>query len=399
VNKVVIRRERLIVDRIFFMMIGLFVVLLGASLFARDLSIALRELARYVVEGIFLYFLVINVIRDWPTLRRVVWALLITGGVLGSLSVYQEITQDYSNEMGGLSQRILRDADGNLVSEVDDRRAYGPIGEANRYAQILLVLLPLGLFRFWHERSGKMRLFAGAMIAMIFAGIVLTYSRGAFVAIVAMTLMILLLRLVNFTRVAAFAAVAALAVVVLAPAYVQRIASIGKTGEVAAGDSEADADTSARRRLTSMLAGLNAFMDHPVLGVGPGQYVPYYSVSYQLEPNILDPHIPIRRLREDSRTHNLYLEIAAETGVIGLVMFMAIVISVLYPLYRRSRYFQETHPDFSTTAIGLWLGIAGYLIAGIFLHLAYQRYYWFLLAIAGAALQVFRNEDGRCAES
>ena len=211
-TKVILRRERLIIDKTLVLMIGFFAVLAAASLFAKDASIALKELARYAVEGLLLYFLVVNVVREWPALRRIVWALLITGGVLGSLSLYQEITHDYTNELGGLSQRILRDTEGNPIPDVDTDRASGPVGEANRYAQILVVLLPLGLFRFWHERSLKMRLLAAAMIAMILAGVVLTYSRGAFVAIAMIVLMIMLLRLVSVWRVAALAAAGALAV-------------------------------------------------------------------------------------------------------------------------------------------------------------------------------------------
>lgn len=388
-NKVILRRERLIVDKTFVLMIGLLAVLLGASVFAKDARLALTEIARFVAEGLVIYFLIVNVVRDWPTLRRVIWALLITGGVLGALTLYQEITHNYTNELWGLSQRILRDADGNLVSRVDENRAYGPIGEANRYGQILLVLLPLAWFRFWHERSRTMQLIAAITAALIFCGVLLTYSRGAFVAILAMVSLVMALRMVNWKRAVTFAGVSALAVGLLAPGYVQRIGSIARTGD----NSAVDADISARRRVTAMVAGLHAFMDHPVMGVGPGQYVPYYSVAYQLDPDVLDPRIPARRLREDTRTHDLYIELAAETGAIGLGMFLAIVFSVQYPLYRRFRSLQGVHLDFSATAIALWLGIIGYLVAGIFLHLAYQRYFWFLMAVAGAALQVLRSED------
>ncbi|MEK7727844.1 MAG: hypothetical protein AAB354_05480, partial [candidate division KSB1 bacterium] len=37
------------------------------------------------------------------------------------------------------------------------------------------------------------------------------------------------------------------------------------------------------------------------------------------------------------------------------------------------------------------LSLVCYLGTALFLHLSYQRYYWFLLALAGAALQILNK--------
>ena len=41
------------------------------------------------------------------------------------------------------------------------------------------------------------------------------------------------------------------------------------------------------------------------------------------------------------------------------------------------------------------MSIVVYLGCGLFLHLAYERYFWFLLGTAGAALQLMRQEARR----
>jgi hypothetical protein len=41
------------------------------------------------------------------------------------------------------------------------------------------------------------------------------------------------------------------------------------------------------------------------------------------------------------------------------------------------------------------LGIFGYFGTAMFLHLSYQRYYWFLMALAGAALLIFEKEAAK----
>jgi hypothetical protein len=51
--------------------------------------------------------------------------------------------------------------------------------------------------------------------------------------------------------------------------------------------------------------------------------------------------------------------------------------------------------ELADTAMALLLGIVGFLVAGMFLTLAYQRYFWFLLALAGATLQIIRRTEVR----
>ena len=48
-----------------------------------------RKLIDFFVEGLLLYFLLTNVIRTPLMLKRVVWVLLISGALIGGLSLYQ----------------------------------------------------------------------------------------------------------------------------------------------------------------------------------------------------------------------------------------------------------------------------------------------------------------------
>ena len=102
----------------------------------------------FVVEGIGLYFLIINTIRSVDTLRWVVWVLLAVGTFLGVLSFYQDATKTYDNNYGGFAQMsdALIDSGSGVTGADLQPRLAGPIGEKNRYAQIMLMLVPLGLF-------------------------------------------------------------------------------------------------------------------------------------------------------------------------------------------------------------------------------------------------------------
>jgi O-antigen ligase len=135
-----------------------------------------------------------------------------------------------------------------------------------------------------------------------------------------------------------------------------------------------------------MLAALAAYVDHPLIGVGPGQYVTFHSEHYQSLPEI-----SIRDLAEPRRAHNLYLEFAAETGTIGLIVFMAIPLLLLRDLELLRRAAWRYSPKRARLAAGFSLAILSYLGTGVFLHLAYERYYWLMIGMTAAAVGILRE--------
>ena len=73
----------------------------------------------------------------------------------------------------------------------------------------------------------------------------------------------------------------------------------------------------------------------------------------------------------------------AEVGVVGTALFLAVLIAVAAPLLRIWR--RSSNRTDVTIAVGLLLGLGGYLLAGLFLDLAYARYFWLLIGLAVAA--------------
>jgi O-antigen ligase len=175
---------------------------------------------------------------------------------------------------------------------------------------------------------------------------------------------------------------------VVVPGYVARIVSIAGVADLmGTGPATVEADGPTRGRTTEMLAALAAYVDHPLIGVGPGQYVVFHSQYYQSLPEI-----SIRDLTEPRRAHNLYLEFAAETGTIGIVVFMLIPLLLLRDLELLRRHASMVSPRRAWIAAGMSLMILSYLGTGVFLHLAYERYYWFMIGLAAAAVGILREE-------
>lgn len=389
-NYLMVRHERLIFNSGFFLAIIYGLALVAASLLARDMNIAINELGNFATEGLILYFLLINVIRELRILKRIIWTLLLVGSILGGLSLFQEATKTYDNNYGGLAQK----SDDIDMEEVDfsayggSRRAGGPIGKENRYAQMMVVIFPLALCMAYIEPTRKMKLLALAAAGLTLGGIVLTFSRGAFVTLAGMLLITVFLKYVRPMQ--ALGGLALLVIVIIAalPEYVERVSSVANLSSLARQDAEGsrEADGSLRGRFAENLAAVRVFMEFPILGVGPGHYAKFYSAKYGNE-------VGTKRLISNRRAHSLYLEMLADTGLVGMTAFMTVAFVVTRQLWQARRRFASARPELAHLATAFILGIFNYFGTALFLHLSYQRYYWFLMALAGAALLIFEKES------
>jgi putative inorganic carbon (HCO3(-)) transporter len=378
-NQVIVRRQPLVITPALPLMVGYLVVLvLSASLAARGRPATVGPIVTFLTEGLLLYVLIANVVRTPAQLRAVLWAVIGAGALMGALSLWQELTHAYHHTLGGLAQV---DATGfNTGSDLTGKeihpRLAGPIGEKNRYAEVLLVLVPLAVSRAQVERRRGLRLLAAGCAVLIACGVLLTFSRGAAVAAAVLLVAMAALRMISARQLLAVTAGLVALVLIVAPDYVRRIQSLDTANSALSDTSSADG--AIKGRATENLAALHVFRDHPALGVGPGQFFHSYSATYA---NALD----LRFLKQNRRAHNLYLEIAADTGVAGLALFLAIVGVTMVQLRRLGAVWRDRRPELAALANSLLAALVAYLAMGAFLQLAYQRYFWFLLALASSA--------------
>jgi O-antigen ligase len=388
-----VRGQRFRTDGTLWLMVGFLVVLMLSSMGAVEKGIAMQRVLAFVLEGLVLYWLVINVIRSERVLRRVIWILVAAGALLSALSLYQDVTGSYTQEFGGLAYRNYVETVGGEEPTGRSKwdRAQGPVDEPNRFAQILIVLVPLALLCYRSGRSRFVRLCAAGAGLLILAGIGITLSRGAFVGLVLMGFAMVKARWLRPAHLVAGLAACIVSMSVLSPDYLPRILSIVNVKHLAA-DNESDrkqADGAIRGRMTSMLTAAHVFRSKPVLGVGPGQFRFHYMDTYEA-----NPETAFRVVSGPRRAHNLYLELGAESGILGLAVFMAIMIGLMRALWRmRGRWLKQSE-SLADLTTAFWLSFLAYMVTGVFLHLSYQSYYWFLVAMASATLHVLYTRPG-----
>ena len=206
-----------------------------------------------------------------------------------------------------------------------------------------------------------------------------TGSRGGLVAFAA-TCAFILIRAPGRVRIGALAAAAAmflLILVVLPQSLLHRYATLF-TNET--DDVEAVQSTATRTHL--LKSSIQFTMQHPILGVGPGEFSDYEAAVAKSEG----------KKGAWAVTHNAYTQVSSECGIPALLFFLAgIVMSfrTFGRVYRAAR----SRPELRSMAMACFccqLSLVGFCTAIVFLSLAYTMY---LPAMSGLAMVFSRSLD------
>jgi len=210
------------------------------------------------------------------------------------------------------------------------RHFIGPFYWKNPMAGYLILFLPLAIISAIKYRKIP-AILSAVLAATMFGGLILTRSRGGWLAFaIAIFAILLPALLVRKTRSAKWLMIAGIIVVGLilglgfAPSSALK-ESAQSFSSVASPEIEGQ---SAVERIAMLEAGLRIIGDYPIVGIGPGSWA-FVRAAYLTTLDNL-PKYP----------HNIYLRIAAELGIPGLILFMialvASFVSLVISAYKKS---------------------------------------------------------------
>lgn len=146
-------------------------------------------------------------------------------------------------------------------------------------------------------------------------------------------------------------------------------------------------DRTLLRRMSYNLIGLEQVARHPVAGIGPGAYPTVYaSHEYRWYPG---------REQDRRQLHNSYMEVAAETGLVGLALFVAVLLAGFRAALRTARSSDGAaparglrdatggDPQRAALARGLCYGFGAFLVASLFMPNEDTKYMWLLAILSG----------------
>jgi putative inorganic carbon (HCO3(-)) transporter len=336
------------------------------------------------VKATFICILAASLIVSWQALRRALLALIGTAAAMSAVSLVQVTTGKLENFLGGM----VAVQSGNIYGQVTMPRASGPpVSDPNFYARILLVGIPMAVGLAIHERRPRRKIVYWALAALITGGTLVTYSRGAMFALVAMCgLMVLALR-VRPRHMAALALAGIVAIALLPRAMSERFLTVEAL--VSSEDQPVRVDSSVAKRKLLYGVAIRMFDEHLLGGVGAGNFGEHYdTLANQVGMAERDWGEPGSR----QFPHGLYFEIASETGLLGLLTFLgAAFAAFLYLWGARRRLLERGETGRAAIASGIGVALAGYLMASVFLHESHVRYFGLYVGLAVAVARLAQN--------
>jgi O-antigen ligase len=243
-----------------------------------------------------------------------------------------------------------------------------PNVQAAGYVATMFVIM--GLIPMYRSRA--VRIWLVGAFALVTVGFLATQSRGGLLALVAATLVALVVAPRYRRRILGLGAIVCVAVGVLLstqPGALSRITNFG-------GGSSGRGDL--------WRVALDVFHDHTLAGVGAGNFESV-EAHFVLRPGAISriqyltdvPHL----------VHNTYLQLLAETGLIGLIGYLVVVAGCLRAAWLAVRRFEALgRPELADLARAVLMGTIAMLVALFFISDGDDVRLWVLLALGPALL-------------
>jgi O-antigen ligase len=221
------------------------------------------------------------------------------------------------------------------------------------------------------------KLIAGWAAAVSALTVVFTFSRGATVALVLSLILFFWIYRLKPMQMVVIILLGIVLLLFAPPTYFERVVTLKDILPTQNGQIDVHSDRAIQGRASENLTAWVMVMQHPVLGVGLNNF----SSLYQEYTKTLG----LAPSATNRSPHNLYLEVAAETGIVGLVIFLLMVFFAFRSiLYARTKFRELGMEDYAHMATGFAIAFGGYMLSAVFVHAAYPRYFYLLLGIAYA---------------
>lgn len=325
------------------------------------------------------YFLVVYVLlcslRSWA---EVLAAATVGLAVLAAVGVGHAVLLGGAGDVFGLS-RVDMVVDGASVTP----RQSGTVEDVNFWGRLLLLYLPSAFsFAAIAGRVGSYaRLSAWALVAAsLTAGIYLTQSRGAFLALPVAALVWVLLARWRIRKALLWLPLILVVLLRVSGAW-DRLAGLT---QFVSGGLQGSGDLSLTNRLRLMQNAARMFLDSPLTGQGIGTY-PERVGLFDRYTNTAAP------LEVAGAAHNFFLEQAADGGLMLLTAWLLVAAAVTVASWRALHRLGNTQVSSRYVVIGAASGLVAWLAASLFLHLSNFRALLVVIAVVAAVDQEARR--------
>lgn len=316
-----------------------------------------RNIALLMIAFVLSYFVVINTIENEKQFKFILYIFSIAAVITAFYGLYQYMFGDLYSQ-AWLDKEMFEDI---------KMRVYSTFENPNVYGEYLILAIPIIAGLLWTEKGMFKKLFWLGSLEVTMLALALTFSRGCWLGII---LAIGLLAIMIDRRFILLGIVVLLFLpFVLPESIINRFLSIGNMG-----------DSSTSYRVYIWMGTLAMLADYWFSGIGLGitsfnTIYPIYSYN-----NISAPH-----------SHNLYLQLVVEFGIVGLIVFLG----MLYNFYKETIISICKKKNILTSS--LIAGVSGFMLQSMFDHTWYNYrvvlIFWIIIAFGLVSAKVSKSDE------
>ncbi|GAB4277431.1 MAG: O-antigen ligase family protein [Candidatus Promineifilaceae bacterium] len=324
----------------------------------------LRKFAELLLSLGFV-LVVVDYCRDWTRLRRLVGIVLLAGAAASALGIVLWLLPDDTANTILNYLTVIGYPGGWVIRYIEENpelaeRAISTSVDPNVLGGLLLMIGAMAGPQLVSKKPIFPRWLITAVTLLLFLGVVLTFSRGAMVGLIAGLGFVAAMR---YRRLIPYMVVGGLLFLLLpvAQEYILRFAE-GIQGQ----------DLATQMRFGEYTDALRLIQRYPVFGVG-----------FAGAPD-LDLYLGVA---------NVYLTIAQLMGLVGLTAFFAVIGTIFGNAFLHRQWFKQSGHEAEDA---LWLGVhaalVGGLVAGVFDHYLFNMEFhhavtafWLFVGLAAAA--------------
>ena len=348
---------------------SLLLVLIGAlisAVFAADLEVA-RDTYLDLLRWVMVYFLIARIVNNAWRLKVFMFLFLLLNFRLAQFQI-----RNYYLERGmGVSE--------NVLAKGVETWNTGFFSNSNDFGLAMCVVLPLAAFVALGQSRKWLRWLVLSFSLTFLVALLLSGSRGALASAVVVGAVAMLKSSRRLVGVSLVLLLILVGLTILPAANWDRIESAFHW----------ERDVEANIRITLWKAGLGMLHDHPLLGVGPGNFGVAYQNYYHYDVYDRNPG--------KWAPHSIYVHAFSELGLVGGFPMLAFWIAILLlnrrtclhlaPARARGERLFEYY-----LAAGLNLAMLAFLVGGAFLTVLYYPHLWFISGLSvGVHLSAVRS--------
>ena len=358
-----------------------FIAICILSIFWSDSPmVSLKELPLFLA-GPLLYFITTNNIYHKGQIEHLINAILIIGTLLGIYGILQYQGIDFPF----------------WLKNIGRQRVFGFFGNVNYFAEYLIIPLAIAVPLFFVSKNKMKKLLLLIGILAMGTSLILTFTRGSYLGFGTSLIFMFFLFIFSggktFIRdnkkifIIVFLMIILIISLFIIPNPLNKPGTIISKIKGRTSVTQLIQGSSIKRRIAIWKFTTLIIKDHPLLGSGLGTFK-YNSLKYQAKFFEQGDNRALYPYGVADKTHNEYLQLWAELGIIGLAIFIWLMIT--YFNYGIRYLKREKNVQKQGIVIGLMGAVAAVLVDGIFgfpLHLpATIVLFWLALALTFAMI-------------